>query len=286
MFGFFGIIFAIFAIGFLGFAVWAHHIYTVGIDVDSRAYFSAATMLIAVPTGVKVFSWLATIYGRNLKFDAAILWALGFLILFTIGGLTGLVLSRASIDICMHDSYYVVAHFHYTLSLGVVFSIFAGFIHFFPVFTGVSLKPGVVISHFLVIFCGVNLTFFPMHFIGLSGAPRRYFDFADFFELSNEVSSLGSLISLCGIFLFCFLVWEAFCLRRPVVFWFLCRVFFTVGRGFPVQGHRNLEYNSVFSFCARFLLVVVFLLDLIFPCWAVILFWFCGNIRASTCYAI
>ena len=187
-------------------------------DVDSRAYFSAATMLIAVPTGVKVFSWLATVYGSNLKADCSFFWAIGFLVLFTVGGLTGLVLSRASIDICIHDSYYVVAHFHYTLSIGVVFSIFAGFIHFFHVFRGFTLNFYYVIAHFFIMFVGVNLTFFPIHFLGIMGIPRRYFDYLDVFEFYNELSSFGSSVSLVGLLLFTYLFWESVLVIRPSIY--------------------------------------------------------------------
>ena len=247
VFGLIGIIFAIFAIAFLGFVVWAHHIYTVGLDVDSRAYFSAATILIAVPTGVKIFSWLATLYGGNIKLEGSLVWVAGFLFLFTVGGLTGLVLSRASIDICIHDSYYVVAHFHYTLSMGVVFSIFAGFFHFFPYFTGITINTRYVSSHFLITFIGVNLTFFPIHFLGLIGIPRRYFDYIDSFEFLNELSSIGSSISLGGVLIFFFLVWESFVSLRPVIFWGIKGVSLIPLTSFPAHGHTHKEVSSVFS---------------------------------------
>lgn len=258
-FGIVGIVFAIFAIGFLGFVVWAHHIYTVGIDIDSRAYFSAATILIAVPTGVKIFSWLSTVFGRNLKWDGSFVWAIGFLFLFTVGGLTGLILARASLDICMHDSYYVVAHFHYTLSIGVVFSIFAGFVHFFSFFAGVAFSNKIVIINFLVIFLGVNLTFFPIHFVGVMGIPRRYFDYSDLFEFYNEVSRLGSVISLIGVGIWCWMLWECFVEIRPSLFWFVGSSFSGMEKSHPVRGHTFFELSSVFTRCDRFFINFFFI---------------------------
>jgi cytochrome c oxidase subunit 1 len=198
------------AIGVVGSVVWAHHMYTVGLSLQTQAYFVFATMVIAVPTGVKIFSWIATMWGGSIRFTAAMQWAIGFIFVFTVGGVTGVVLANAPVDRYMHDTYYVVAHFHYVLSLGAVFVIFAGMYYWFPKITGYVYSEHIAKLHFWVAFIGANVLFFPMHFLGLSGMPRRYADYPDAFAGWNFVSSIGAYIFFIGLFVFMYGVIDAF----------------------------------------------------------------------------
>ncbi|MBW3559186.1 MAG: cbb3-type cytochrome c oxidase subunit I, partial [Proteobacteria bacterium] len=217
VFGYLAMAYAMVAIGFIGFVVWAHHMYTDGTPINMRAYFVAATMIIAVPTGVKIFSWIATMWGGSIEFKVPMLWAMGFIFLFTIGGVTGVVLANAGMDYTFHDTYYVVAHFHYVLSLGAIYSIFAGFYYWFEKMFGVKYNEILGLIHFWIFFIGVNVIFFPQHFLGMQGMPRRYVDYPDAFAFWNQVSSIGYFIMVAGLAFFFIMLAEAAIRRRKGV---------------------------------------------------------------------
>ncbi len=215
IFGYLAMAYAMVAIGFVGFVVWAHHMYTTGLSLDVQRYFVAATMVIAVPTGIKIFSWIATMWGGSVTFRTPMLWAVGFIFLFTVGGVTGVVLANAGVDRALHDTYYVVAHFHYVLSLGAVFSIFAGWYYWYPKMFGVMYNETLANVHFWLMFIGVNLVFFPQHFLGLAGMPRRVIDYPDAFAMWNRVSSYGYYITIVSVLVFFAVLIEAKIRKRP-----------------------------------------------------------------------
>jgi cytochrome c oxidase subunit 1 len=216
VFGYLGMAYAMVSIGLIGFVVWAHHMYSTGLDVDTRAYFLAATMAIAVPTGVKVFSWIATMWGGSIEFKTPMLFAIGFIFLFTVGGVTGVVLANTGVDISLHDTYYVVAHFHYVLSLGALFAMFGGFYYWIGKMSGRRYPEGLAQVQFWLMFLGVNLTFFPMHFLGLAGMPRRIPDYPDAFAGWNMVASIGAYLAAASAVLFLVVVWRTFMAPKTV----------------------------------------------------------------------
>jgi cytochrome c oxidase subunit 1 len=234
---------AIARIGVLGCVVWAHHIFRVGIDMDTRIYFTAATMIIAIPTGIKVFSWVATFRGSKMIYTSVQLWVVGFLFLFTIGGLTGVILANSTLDLLYHDTYYVVAHFHYVLSIGAVFTIIVGITTWWPIIVGVSLNPLLRQAQFIALFIGVNLTFFPMHFLGVQGIPRRYRDYSVGFSYWHALASLGRVLRIVATLLLFFMWWEALVVKRILIRLNWKGTFMDMTQKWPTLIHGNSERN-------------------------------------------
>lgn len=246
-FGALGIIYAIRAIGLLGFVVWAHHIFTVGLDTDTRAYFTTATIIIAVPTGIKIFRWVGTYHGSYTSYTPSFLWRIGFVFLFTVGGLTGVVLANSRLDVILHDTYYVVAHFHYVLRIGAVFALLAALVNWFPLMTGFTLHQQFLKVHFFVLFTGVNLTFFPIHFLGLSGMPRRYADYPDSIYFWNCYATIGAFQSSVSVLFFIFILYESLSRQRPALFMIITRSSLEFIHRIPPIDHRYTSVPVIFA---------------------------------------
>nr|QSV12562.1 cytochrome c oxidase subunit I [Dolichoris vasculosae] len=247
VFGHLSVIYALKGIAILGFFVWGHHMFTIGMDVDTRAYFSAMTLVVAIPTGVKVFSWLATMIGMKMKLNVAIMWVFGFIFLFTVGGLSGIILASSALDVLLHDTYYVVAHFHYVLSMGAVFAIAGGIVYWYPAITGLAMNHKWLKAQFIAMFIGVNVTFFPQHFLGLSGMPRRISDYPDVYHGWNLISSMGMFMSYSSAMFFTFIMMESMWTQKLVIFEVKPNTSLEVIMEYPISAHCIQEVPKIFE---------------------------------------